>query len=418
MIKSLRSIDTFSKNIILVFVGSSLVNVFNLLYQLLIAHRINPVDFAAFNSLLSIFLLISAPLMTVQTAIVKYVSQFNAHNESNKTRVLLSSLLKIAVVLAILTCFVFYFISNPLSQRLKISCSSCVFILGLTLALSWIAPILTGGIQGLELFKWFASVSVIGGALKLILAFVLLLLGFNIGGALGALFIATLAGVIITAYALKEFIFRRGKQEAVDFKGFFIYLLPVSITSFCFMSLVNTDMILVKYFFSPQDSGFYSIAQMVGKIFLYLPAAISLVMFPATSRLRSRNLDTVSTLKKSLYFALILCIFAILIYNLLPSFVLKVLTGKSFSESIILGRLFSLSMTFFTLTFVLFSYFLSIRDLRFLKYLVIFSILQLIFINLFHNNLIQIQIILVLNSACLFFIHLLLVKRNFLKENA
>lgn len=172
------------------------------------------------------------------------------------------------------------------------------------------------------------------------------------------------------------------------------------------------DMILVKYFFTPEDSGIYSLAQMIGKICLFLPGAISIVMFPRTSHLNAKNQDTSSTLKKSLLYAGLLCLCAILIYNLLPGFILKILTGKSSLESIALGRLFSVSMSFFALLFILTTYFISVKDLRFIKYLVLFTVLQFLAIITLHGKLIQIQSILCINSALLFFIHLILAFRN------
>jgi O-antigen/teichoic acid export membrane protein len=177
----------------------------------------------------------------------------------------------------------------------------------------------------------------------------------------------------------------------------------------CFIWLVSFDMVLVKYFFSPEKAGVYSLAQMVGKIFLFLPGAISVVMFPKTSGLNAVNSDTKAILRKSLMFAFSLCLIASLVYNIIPGFILKVLTGKALFESITLGRLFSVSMTFYALTFVLINYFLSIKDLRFIKYLIVCVLLQLFAITLFHNNLFQIQSVLCVNSLLLFIISYLLV---------
>ena len=185
------------------------------------------------------------------------------------------------------------------------------------------------------------------------------------------------------------------------------------------MLLVNFDMILVKYFFTPLESGFYSLAQMVGKIFLFLPIAISMVMFPRTSAQKAKNMDTFSTLKKSLFYAFGLCIMACSFYNIFPSFVLKILTGKVYPESVLLGRLFSASMTFFTLSYILMLYFLSLKEFHFIKYLVFFTILQNLAIFIFHRSLLGVQIILCFNSMLLFSSHIFLVckyKKKLAKE--
>ncbi|MFZ2357403.1 MAG: hypothetical protein WAW67_06265, partial [Candidatus Omnitrophota bacterium] len=229
--------------------------------------------------------------------------------------------------------------------------------------------------------------------------------GFSIAGALGALFFSSLCALVIMIYPFRAFLFsKKVHVYHVRYKEILFYVFPVALSSFCFLGLVNMDMILVKYYFSPTDSGVYSLAQMVGKIFLFLPAAISFVLFPRTSALNAKNADTSSTLKKSLFYGAFLCVSAVVFYNIFPVLTLKLLTGKVNSESIILGRLFSFSMSFFTLSFILITYALSIKNFRFLKYLIASFIAQLLAIILLHQNLFGVQIILCINSVLLFLV--------------
>lgn len=407
-----NKIDGFTKNVILVFLGTSLSNLFNLIYQILIAHRLSPVDFAAFNSLLALYMMVSSPLGTLYPAVVKYTAQFNAQNETGKIRLLLSGLLKRTSVIALLTLIIFYFISCFIMDKLKIGSAASVYILAISLSLSCITPVLSGGVQGLESFKWLTSISIISGAVKLILAFLFIGLGFNIAGALGAFLAAILITLALSYIPLRNFLTFGIVKDGVNFKELFFYLFPVAITYFCFIALVSFDMVLVKYFFKPEESGVYSLAQMVGKVLLFLPGAISIVMFPRTSGLHAKNIDTIPTLIRAILYAAVLCGIVAIGYNIFPVFFLKMLTGKTNPEAIMLGRLFSVSMSFFALLFVLLAYFLSKKELRFIKYLVISTLLQFIAITLFHGNLIQVQLVLCINAILLFFIHLLLVYRQ------
>jgi O-antigen/teichoic acid export membrane protein len=412
MIRQIRSIDSFARNIIIVFLGSSLINFCNLLYQLLIAHSFNPGDFAAFTSLLSVFMVITAPLGTLQTAVAKYTAEFNAHNQTKKIKVFLSGFLKKAAVLALLSLVIFYFFTFYIMDKLKIHSAASGYILAMLVASSCVTPVLLGGMQGLELFRWLTCVSIVSGATKLLLAFLFILMGLRISGALGAFLAANIMLIIVCYFPLKNFLTLDNEGEDINFREVLLYLLPVAISIFCFMALISLDMVLVKYFFNLEDSGVYSLAQMLGKIFLFLPAAISVVMFPKTSGLSAKNLDTVSTLKRSLVYAGVLCVLACLGYNLFPSLTLKILTGKALPESILLGRLFSISMSFFALNFILINYFLSVKDLRFIKYLVSSTFLQVLAIALFHGSLIQVQLILCINAALLFLIHLFLSSKR------
>ena len=412
MIKPIKRLDAFSRNIIVVFLGTSFANLLNLLYQLLIAHKLNAAEFAAFNSLLSLFMVISSPLNTIQMAVAKYSAEFNAGNQLSKIKFILTDLFKKSFILTLFTLLLFSLASNHIVSALKIPSLSSGYILAGLIALSWLSPLVAGGVQGLEFFGWVTLGSVASAALKLALAFVFILLGYSVAGALGALLIAGLFGIAIYYLPLRKFICLKAAREDIGYRRILTYLFPVALSNLCFIALVSFDMVLVRYFFPEQASGAYSLAQMVGKIFLFLPGAISIVMFPKVSGLNARHLDTVSTLKKSLVYVLGPCLLAAIFYNLFPSFVLKILTGKAYPESISLGRLFSFSMSLFSIVYIFISYFLSLNDLRFVKYLVLFTVLQFLAIALFHSRLIQVQAIMCINALLLFCVHYLLAGFN------
>jgi len=398
-----KNIDTFDKNLVIVFLGTSLGNVLSLIYQLVLAHRLTPVDFAAFNSLLSIFVLVATPLSTLNTAVVKYTSEFNARGQIGKVKALTSYLLQKTFVFGAFTFFIFSFASVYILRGLKIPSLYAGYLLAFLLAFSWINPVLSGVLQGLESFKWLMFVSLASGLLKLILTFLFIMLGYKIGGALGAFLFSVIFALVVSIMPLRRLLFSGNtSQENIDIREIVLYLCPVAVSYFCFMCLVNMDMLLVKYLFSPADAGYYSLAQIVGKVFLFLPGAICLVMFPAASGLSARDMDTALTLKKSLLYAAILCLLANIVYNICPGFILRLLSGKAIPEAILLARIFSVSMSFYALIYILISYFLSIKDLRFVKYLIFAVGLEFLGMKFFHKDLIEVQLVLCFNAVLVF----------------
>ncbi|MBU1870482.1 MAG: oligosaccharide flippase family protein, partial [Candidatus Omnitrophica bacterium] len=257
----LKKFDSFTRNIIIVFAGTSLANIFGLLFQLLIAHRLAAADFAAFNAMLSIFVILSTPLSTLQLAVAKYSSGFSARGEEMKLRFFLSGFLRRLILFSIVTSLIFLVFSFPLLEKLKISSVSCSYILSGLIAVSWLAPLFTGACQGLELFGWLTTSTVAGGAMKLTLAFIFIGLGFGIAGTIGALLLSSLCGIIIFYIPLKKlFIWHKIKEE-IKYKEVLVYLLPLASSNLCFMALVNSDMLLVRYFFSAFDSGLYALGR-------------------------------------------------------------------------------------------------------------------------------------------------------------
>jgi O-antigen/teichoic acid export membrane protein len=402
MLKKLKGVDVFARNIIIVFTGTTLVNVINLLYQLLIAHNLSASAFASFNSLLSIFVLLSAPLATIQLAIAKYSAAYHAHNQASKIKFFLSDVFKKLLILSALTFLIAWPSSFYIIGKLKIQSVFCAYILAGLLTFSWFGPFFIGGVQGLERFGWLTGASVVSSVCKLLLGYIFIMLGFNIAGALGALFISVLIAIVISYIPLRKLISFSTQKEDTGFKQVIAFLFPLAAANFCFMALISSDMIMVKYFFPDDAAGVYSIAQMVGKIFIFLPGAVSMVMFPKVSAQHARNEDTLLTLKRSLFIVAGLSFLAALAYNLFPFLALRILTGKASPESAQLGRFFSFSMSFFTLLFVMISYFLSIKDFRFIKYLVMSALLQVCAVIALHQSLLQVQLILCVNSLAIF----------------
>lgn len=403
-----KNIDAFLKNIIVVFSGNFIGNFLNLLFQLLIAHKLSPSDFAAFNSLLSIFMLIFMPLSSLQFVVAKYCAEYKALAQGSKLSFLITDFIRKSVILAVSFFIIFWFASGHILNALKINSPASGYLLAAVIALACLTPVFLGAIQGLEFFGRLSLTLVVTGIFKLVIAVVFIVLGCRIAGALGALFISNAVNIFLFYFFLRHFISFKAAKENINYQEVLGYALPVTLSSFCFIALVNMDMILVKYFFTPQEAGVYALSQMAGKIFLFLPSAISIVMFPRVSGLNASNSDTTHTLKRSLFYAAALCVIACFVYNLFPSFILRILTGKAFAESVALGRFFSLSMSLFSLLFVLTTYFLSIKNLRFIKYLVLSVVFQFLGIILFHKSLFQVQAVLCINAGFIFIILLFL----------
>lgn len=390
----------------MVFGGSFLASLGNLIYQLIIAHSLSVVDFAAFSSLLSIFSIVSSPLVTMQLAISKYTAEFSARGQSGKIIFVFRRLSAIFAWLG-LVMFTFFCLFSFFSlSKLKIDSPASALILSGMFFLTCFVPLFNGVLQGLELFWWICGSSVLGVGLKLIFTVIFVSFGLKVAGALGAFAISLFIAAAVCLIPLGR-INSSGKPDPdVDMRGMFWYILPIAATNFCYLGLVSSDMILVKYFFSPENSGVYSLAQVAGKIFLFLPGAISIVMFPRVSRLNAQNNKTRGTLTMSLTYGFILSVCAVLVYNFFPDFILRSLTGKAPLESIALGRFFSVSMSLFALLYILMNYFISLKDWRFLKYLVISAACQALAIILFHADVFQVQFILCLNALILFLVFL------------
>lgn len=451
--------DDLLRQSVFMFVAISVANLFHLIYHLFMVRTLSPVDYGILNSLITMLMFISQPLSTLSTVVTKFVSEFNVHNKTDKIKQFLVNLGKKVFIIGSVVFIVILVGSGRIATFLQIPYWQPVALVSFILFFSIPTSLITGSLQGLEEFVYLGGSVVIGAMIRLVLAIVLVIAGFGVCGALYGFLFSTIfflfLPLFLTIRALKKKKFgftplekvypispvRNNRYQRVpisngirensltgvaremsaqseivsnaseiDYKKIYKYFIPVAISTFCLIALTNIDIILVKHFFEPIKAGFYSIAQMVGKIILFLPAAISIVMFPKVSGLYAKGKPTLHILNKSLLYVGILCGFGIAISLLFPEHIIKLLTGKIYPECVPLVRLFALAMGIYALVVILTYYHLSIHNSKFIYPLLIFTGLQTLLICLFHNSLVQVLYILIATASILFIIGINIAK--------
>lgn len=382
-----------------------------------------PTDYGQLNTLVALFAVISVPAGTVQTTVTRFFSSFKVQNQYDQAIKMLRHFLLLMSIIALLFFLLITFTSSRISSFLQISSRGLIILFGLSLVFSMIIPILWGGLQGLQKFGLLTFNLIINSGLKLALGILFVFLGFGLLGAMSAVVVSYVVTTILSLLILGVSLFRErtvANQGVIpesslrsNFSEVYHYSFSAGLVLLCFMVLTNIDLILVKHFFTPIEAGYYSIAQMVGRIILVLPIPIVTVMFPKLTSLEGGQSGTLSTLGKSLGIAALLCGGAVLFSLLFPSTIVKILSGKVYSECSPLVRVFSVNMTLFSLTLILLYYHLSTPKRWFLYPLFFFTLVEIGLIILFHDTLIQVLMIVGMVASCLSVINFYLAYRPY-----
>jgi O-antigen/teichoic acid export membrane protein len=413
--------DEFFRHTGLMFIGVGLFNVFNLLYHLFMVRFLSPPDYGQLNTLIALFMVISVPASTVQTTVTKFVSSFQAQNRFSEMKKLLRHFLTLMSIIGFSIFLLAVLGGGYLSSFLQISSYWLIILFGLGLSFAMVVPIPWGGLQGLQKFGSMTFNLILNGGLKFFLGGLFVFLGLGVLGAMGAFTICYMVTVFLSLAFLaislprEKSESRRGqdteKPDPSYVSGVYQYFLPVGITLLCFMILTNIDLILVKHFFTPVEAGYYSIAQVVGKIILLLPVPVVTATFPKLSSLEGEEEKGLLILRQSLIMVLFFCVAAILLGFLLPSLIIRVLSGRSYIECIPLVRLFCIDMSLFSLVLVFLYYHLSRGKTVFLYPLCILTLIQTGLIVLFHQTLVQVLIVVGLVGCFLLGVNLYLTYR-------
>lgn len=402
----------------LVFVALAIFNVLSLLYQLYMVRNLSPINYGVLNSLFSILAIMSIPTGALQTLVTKFVSASYAVDHHERISILLRHLVKRTSVLGLAILLIFIIGCRGIASFLQIPSPLYVVILGVITFLSTILPLSSGGLQGLQRFGHLGLTMIVNGSLKLLLGVIFVSVGFGVVGAMSALAISTFVALVLSTTLLVSALPRASdsvpeslqlKSEDSDsemnFSEVYRYFFAAATVQLCFMILTNLDVVLVKHFFEPSEAGYYCIAQMVGKLIIFLPMAVTLVMLPKTSELHARGKDTLHILKKSLLAVAVLCGMGATVCLVFPGLTIRLLSGEEHLNCIPLARLFAVTMVFFALVYVFLVYHLSIHHLRFIYSLVLLAALQVLAIVLFHRTLQQILYIMCGNAILLFVIN-------------
>jgi len=388
----------------ILFLASAIANLCSLLFTLYMVRNLTAVEYGVLNTLFSLLMILSMPAGTLQLVVTKFVSNFAGNRDFALIKSFIIHFGKRILLLGVIFLAIFMVVAPAIADFLKIASLALIIIIGFMLFFSFVAPLMMGILQGMQKFLALSINSIVSSIIKLILGITLVAYGFKVMGALLGIGLTLLLSLILAYFQLPRELFRIKECKAgeLSMDSVYKYSVPVFFSLLAWMVLTNGDVILVKHYFSPEDAGFYSVAQMAGKIILFLPLVVTIVLFPKMNEDFSQQKSALPLLKKGLALIAVICVGVGIFCSLFPGFVLKVLTRKEHIESVRLVPFFCSAMIFYALVNQFISYNLAVHRFRFTAYLLGAALLQLGLISLWHPSLLTVLFSLNICSILLF----------------
>jgi O-antigen/teichoic acid export membrane protein len=404
------------RSFLIMFSSTMIVNVINYIYNILVGRLLGPSDYGVFVSLLSFTMIFAGISGTVQIVITRYAAILKYENSQ---RTLYRYFIRAIQIFSVVGLFVFilFFVSTPYIKKfLNIDVSAPVYVVGMLLGVSFIAPIARGMLQGIQDYKALSINVILDSFLRLVFGLSLIFLGLKVSGAIGSQVISAIVAFSVSIYfilrlkSLDEGTYRI--PRASIYKYTFLTLYTIS----CFLLLTNLDVVLVKHFFDPHTAGIYSSAVTIGKIILYFPGAMAIVLFPKTSELQTLSKKSVKILAKALLIVFVLCLIINVIYFVAPDLLVRIMFGEAFFEGVPYIGYYGIAMTFYSLLNITVLFLLSLNFYSLIPVLTITSLLELILLNYYHKNLLEVIYILILVSLSSLVALILIIVFNLLKN--
>lgn len=417
MISKIKTIikDPTLAGTFIVTVGVFLGSIFSYLLQIGLGHLLSIEDFGIFNAFLSLSIIFGIPAGAISVSLIKKVSEYLAKNDFYTLRKLFWSFSKVALALGVAISTVFVVLNPIVASYLNIPHGTVIYIFAGFLAFSFINVAPLAYLQGLLRFKAYAFLSLVSQFLRLIIPLGLVYAGFAVAGAYIGL---TLVGLLtfLVALLLLAKNFKQGKtptdnngQESpipVIYKQLLTFSLPVLFINLGINLLNNTDIVMVKHFFTPYEAGVYAGVVTMCKVYLFGAGIVQVVMFPQISHLYALGANYKSRFVKFLSLQLLLIFGGLGMFSLFPSLINSLMFGGKFMDSVSYLPLFAVFMSFYILITFLSMFLLAISKTKAFLVILPACVLQYILISSFHTNLFSVIKANILSTglACLFII--------------
>ena len=309
---------SFEKQGIIIFAMSIFASGLNYLFQIVSGRLLDPVWYGELNSLFSIINILAVIGNSLGLSIVKYVAEMEDDLGANVKKVfkqcsIIAIPLSIIIVL-IMSLLMHYNIVSSILTTMSIVTTALAFIL-------------YGVLQGKKKFFQVGIYNMLQPISKMVLGTVLLLIGLHYNFVLVAMSIGAIASAIYAYKCIKPEMATKSYENKTTINNVYKYFLFTLISMICLTVFNNVDILLVRNYFTEEIVGQYSSAALFGKIILYIPQALTIMMVPIVAEHKG---DEKKTLFKTMGYSLGLAGCASAGLYILRKLVITILMGEKY----------------------------------------------------------------------------------------
>ena len=357
-------------------------------YHFIMGRVLGPIHYGTLASIFSILYIIAIVPLSTSVAIVKFISSARTPSEAaGFYNAVKKFIFKLAIVSSLLIL-----LSTPLIKDfLHVKETLAIVLVSPILFFFLVLLVNQASLQGILNFWGVTIPAFIQNLIKLVLGYLLILAGFSVNGAIGALLVGS-----VIAYLLSERLLKRSTllkvKEAVDsdLRPFFKYSVPVFLQSLAFTSFFTTDVILAKHFLPPFEAGIYAALSTLGKIIYFAAQPITMVMFPIVSKRHATGQKYLKIFLISAGLTLVISLGIVAGYYFFSDLAITMLYGAGYLSGKPFLVLMGVFMSVYTLTYLFTNFFLSIGKTKVVILPLVAAIFQIVLISFFHTSIEQV----------------------------
>lgn len=360
---------------------------FAYIYHFYMARALGPESYGILGSMLSLIYIFSVPSSVIMTTLAQMVSEINGKGDYGGIKsILFLSLRKLAII-GLLIFISLVLVSPLLKNILSLPSELPVVLLGFSLIFMTMLPSPRGVLQGMQEFTGLGLNIAFEKPVLLFSGVVLVNLGMGVSGAILSFGIASAVVLALALIPLRSiFGTKNSRVELSAYK----YASPIFILIFCITIMDSVDILFVRRFFAAEVSGYFTAMKMLGQVVYFLSIALGGVLVPKVSELNSLNKMHSFLLRKALiYFGIFLAV-VISAYLLASDMIIVVLFGDGYSSISPYLVWYTFAMAMLSLAIIFMFYDVSAKRMAFRYPLIIFTLMYVILLFIFHATIEQV----------------------------
>lgn len=258
------------------------------LFQLLTGRWLTPAEFAIFVALTGLLRVVMELTNVIRNVTAHYTTHHLAHHTPLEP--FIKRMWQWAGWWGLITTAVILLLAPLLSWWVQASSWLPAGAAACAVLLLFLRPVTDGVLQGSQKFMSLGVVMLTQASLRLGLAWLIFSWwGGQASGAILSLPLASLCGLLVALWLIP---FNPAGATSPDLTSMSRgYSTQTLLGLLCFALLVNMDALLVSRFFTPEVAGNYAPIVTIGKINLFVPLAMGLVLFPKATQRHALGLD-------------------------------------------------------------------------------------------------------------------------------
>lgn len=360
---------------------------FDYLVNILVGRWLVPTEFFVFVTVTAIVQIMVQVTNVIRNVVAFYTAEATVLPEPvERIGVLLGRSWRWAWRWGLVAAAAFALCSPLLARFLRIDTPWPLVAAAAALLLLFLRPVTDGTLQGVQHFFGLGSVQILQSAMRLVFAAALVWAGFEATGAVVALPLGSTVALVLAVVMLRPY-FRAPQPQTMPGPISWRYSVYTLIGLVAFAVMVNVDAIVVRRLFGDAAAAAYGPVVTLGKMNLFIPLGIGLVLFPKATQRHAAGLDSRPVLLLALAATLLPGLVLTVLYYQFPGWIVSTVFGDAYADPGVLLALVGLATTLYAGVSIWLNYALSLERRAYVFVLAAVVVLQVGLMLAFHPRL-------------------------------